>query len=95
MAGDNNFFAKIQSGFSSGLERIGTDVLPNWAANQIKTESKDQLAQPTFDKTGANAPQRLDNLLAVPGVPGGVPKVAVFGALGLLAVGGLFLALRK
>ena len=92
--GDNSFISRIQSGFSSGVAKIGSDVLPNWAAKQISGESSDQLAQPTFDSSAPGAPSRLDNLFGAANGGGG-KTVLIGGAVALFAIGGLFLALRK
>lgn len=52
--GSNGFISDIFGpGFQAGWDRIGSDLLPIWAADQLRVQSQDQLAQPTFDASKA------------------------------------------
>jgi len=54
----SDFFGTIATGFETGLSRIGSDVLPNWAAHQLGLQTEDQLKDPLFQEE--YAPPRLD-----------------------------------
>lgn len=95
--GNDGFFSSISEGISEGISKIGSDVLPVWAANQLKVQSNDQLAAPTFNP-GAAPPRNNDALrtttgVAVTGSSGGVPNAVWFvaGAVGLVMLGAVFL----
>ena len=56
---NTSLISQIKEGFSAGLATIGQDVLPVWAASQLKTGQTNQLADPTYNS--ANEKQtRLD-----------------------------------
>lgn len=40
----DGFFSQIGEGIAQGISRIGSDVLPIWAAQQLGLQKKDQLA---------------------------------------------------
>lgn len=88
-AGSNGFIASITEGFSSGLKSLGEDVLPVWAANQLGTESGDQLNESTYNARSPQAPTRIDQLAQ--SVTGGAQptSVLILAALGVVVVGGV------
>ena len=46
---DDSFIAALSSGISQGLQKIGSEVLPNWAASQLKVQQTSQLDAPTLN----------------------------------------------
>lgn len=54
----STFFGKILGSFESGIDRITTEILPNWVGNQLGLQSQDQLQDSTFNP--AYAGQRID-----------------------------------
>jgi len=56
--GFGGFWSGLGSGVATGISRLAADVLPNWAAKELKVQKTDQLAQPTMF-WGA-APTRID-----------------------------------
>lgn len=43
----SDWFANIVTGFGEGLNKIGSDVLPNWTAQQLLDQKDDNLYTPT------------------------------------------------
>ena len=77
--GSDGFFSKIGDAFSEGLQRIGADILPVWAAEELRrrTEPRDR---PTFDADPA--PPRNDDGMRTtsgPAVTGTVANAFGFG----------------
>jgi len=60
----NDFFGNVLSGISTGLEKIGSDVLPVWAASQLMEQKDDQLYRNMFDPEGTPAPVKIDASIA-------------------------------
>lgn len=96
----SGFFGKVAGGIGTGLEQVGTTVLPNWAAGQVSQQAVDQLQTPTYDRTAA--PSRVETAIGEAGrivetplfkVGGFAFKTqhALMGVAGLLAV---WLAIR-
>lgn len=56
--GSDGFFSTIGGAFKEGISRIGADILPVWAAEQLRRSSRDR-AQPTFN--AEEAPPRNDD----------------------------------
>ena len=52
------FFGNISSAFGTGLAKIGSEILPNWVQSQATRQSKDQLADNTYNST--TAPLRVE-----------------------------------
>jgi len=94
----NSFISDLKEGFSAGLKKIGSDVLPTWTAKQLDIESKDQLAQPTFDRTSSAVPRRQDALLdsvSKAGINGSRMSPALLAAGAGVTALVLILALRR
>ena len=56
--GIDGFFGQVLSGLGEGLERIGSDVLPNWTAQQLAGQSIDTMKDSTFEADPAQ--KRVD-----------------------------------
>jgi len=54
----SSFFGKVAGGISTGLEKVGAEILPNWVSGQATLQAKDQLQSPTYDS--ARAPNRVE-----------------------------------
>lgn len=50
---DNSFFGQIKGAFVEGVKTITQEVLPNWASAQLSMQSRDQLADDTFNASVA------------------------------------------
>lgn len=48
--GDGGFWSKISDTFGEGIGKIGSDVLPRWANNQINGQKKNKLNQDTINR---------------------------------------------
>lgn len=57
--GSDGFWSVIGKGVSSGLSRVGSELLPIWAANSIQKQSKNQTADPTYNSDAPDAVRRL------------------------------------
>jgi len=49
----SNFFADIMGGISEGVSKIGSEILPNWAAQELLDQKQDMLYNPTNYTTPA------------------------------------------
>ncbi len=47
--GGDGFFSNIGKSFAEGLSTIGKDILPVWAADQLRKRSERDTGRPTFD----------------------------------------------
>mgnify|MGYP001101862825 CR=1 FL=1 len=48
---DGGFFSDITDSFKVGFQKIGSDVLPVWAASQIKGQETNKYNQDTIDQS--------------------------------------------
>ena len=60
-SGGNGFWSNVSSGLGEGLGKIGGQILPIWAAKELKIQSSDQLNQSTFDQNALPPGARLDD----------------------------------
>ena len=51
------FFGNISAAFETGLSKIGSEILPNWVQSQATRQSRNQLADNTYNST--TAPPRV------------------------------------
>lgn len=54
-SGWSSFFGNVASGFGEGLQKIGSEILPNWAKRQVTEAKEEPIKQPTFDQQVAPA----------------------------------------
>lgn len=64
--GGDGFFSSIASSVGEGISRIGSDILPVWAANQLGVQQNDQLSQNTFTPD-PNQPRNADAIRSTAG----------------------------
>jgi hypothetical protein len=50
-AADNGFISNILGSFQTGLQKIGSDILPNWAASQLGVQQTPILDNPTLNQS--------------------------------------------
>lgn len=96
--GTSDFFASVFSSLEGGIERISSEVLPNWAGQQLLDQKSDLLYQPTNYVAG-----RVDPATATTQTPDTKPVLFDINkigtqitagsilAIGLIGVGGYFL----
>lgn len=48
--GASGFFSSLVDSVGTGLNKVGSDVLPIWAANQLGVQSRNQLNQDTINQ---------------------------------------------
>jgi len=53
----SDFFATVIGGLETGLTKIGSEVLPNWAAQQLLDQEEDNLYDPTNYATNMTVAQ--------------------------------------
>ena len=59
--GSDGFWSNVKGGFGEGLSRVGKELLPVWAAKELKQQTTDQLASPTANLS-KNKPRINDGL---------------------------------
>ena len=52
-APSEGFFGTIGAAWSTGLSKVGAEILPNWVQSQASRQSGDQLATNLFDQNAA------------------------------------------
>ena len=85
--GGDGFFSNIGKSFAEGLSTIGRDILPVWAAAQLRKRAERDTGRPTFDPS--QAPPRNDDGIQTTGGPARTGTVG--NALGF-DIGGLTLS---
>lgn len=55
----SDFWSTVSSGASSGISTLFSDILPSYAAGQLKMQKQDQLSSPTYNPM--YAPMRLND----------------------------------
>lgn len=94
----NDFFASVIGSLEKGIDRIGTEVLPNWAGQQLLDQKSDLLYQPTNYNVPTTVPATTQSPdAAVKPVLFDVNKIGTqitagsLLAIGLIGFGGYFL----
>lgn len=94
--GTSDFFASITSSIAGGIERIGTEVLPNWAGQQLLDQKSDLLyqptnyVQPTATETTTQTPDAKPVLFDINKIGTQITAGSLL-AIGLIGFGGYFL----
>jgi len=85
---DGGFFGTVKSTATDYIKTLGSEILPNWTANQLGMQSRDMLRNPTFD--ARTAPPRV----STPDVDesGFLADTINVGEGGLVMIGLVFLA---
>lgn len=55
----SDFWSTVSSGAGEGISTLFSDILPSYAAGQLKMQKTDQLSQPTYDPR--YAPMRIND----------------------------------
>ena len=92
----SDFFGKVTTGLAEGISRIGSDVMPIWAASQMKLQAEDQLFQEMYDPAGKGAQpsvQKAGEIAASPieKVWFDIKGLQITGG-NLIVIGGIFIA---
>lgn len=56
--GSDGFWSVVSRGLSEGISRVGSDLVPRWAEQQVFRQSTDQLNNTTANNAGAG---RIDD----------------------------------
>jgi len=84
------FFGNIASAFETGVSKIGSEILPNWVANQASGQKTDKLLNTTYQQDPATP--RVEGQSIQDTAPvSGFQKVVADLKIGNIGTGGLLI----
>lgn len=72
-ASSNGFISMIEGAFGAGLNKVATEVLPNWTAQQLGVQQNPILDNPVINT--ATAPPRADSIAQPAAAPAEIKPV--------------------